>query len=306
MPGLFFQPYAVLITRLIPLASACWLALAAPLAAADALNELRSDVRTSLPDEPRESKPEPREEESDDWDDDDYDSDDGLTLDLFVVAAGAAAVGVTSPFWGPPVLVGDAYMQPGYFAHYPYEYDVGYMLIGPPEAAGLPGSRRPHAWAARGRAEFGTDFGGLEWTGGHVLIDTSSRWGMESDFRHVREEMATSADDAIWLGDANVLFRFAQSETIQMRAGLGANFLSDTLQSDFGFNFTYGGDWFPFRPLVLSADLDLGTLGSANLYHVRTTAGLHWGISEAYIGYDYCDIGPTQISGLVAGVRLWY
>ena len=55
------------------------------------------------------------------------------------------------------------------------------------------------------------------------------------------------------------------------------------------------------RPLVFSAELDLGTLGHASVVHVRTTAGAVWGVSEAFIGYDLYDIGSTQIQGLVAG-----
>jgi hypothetical protein len=34
--------------------------------------------------------------------------------------------------------------------------------------------------------------------------------------------------------------------------------------------------------------------------------GVNLGPVEAYLGYDYYDVGRTQIGGLVAGVRLWY
>lgn len=197
-------------------------------------------------------------------------------------------------------------MQSGYFSHYPYENGPTYMLVGPAEAAGLPGARVPYAWAVRGHTEYGADFQDIDWIGGHVLIDSTWRVGIESDFRNVREDISQSFQDSLWLGDANVLYRFAQNDWVQMRTGLGFNFLSDTDGSDFGFNFTYGGDWFPVKPLALSAELDLGTLGSANVYHLRSTIGANWGVCEAYIGYDYYDIGPTQLSGMVAGVRLWY
>jgi hypothetical protein len=180
------------------------------------------------------------------------------------------------------------------------------MLIGPGEAVGLPGSREPWPWAIRGRAEYGTDFDGLEWTGGQVLAETTWRWGIDADTRHVREQLLPAGHDSLWLGDVNVHFRFAQSPSLQMRAGLGMNYLSDPLGSDFGFNFTYGGDWFPVQPLIVSGELDIGTLGSSQLYHLRATAGANFGMSEAYVGYDYTDIGHTQIAGLVAGVRLWY
>jgi len=286
------------------LATGCGLCLIVPLPckAQGALDELRADVRTSPPPSPATNHPPPTTESDDD---DDCCDDDCWSGDLLVGLGYVAGITVAAPFWAPPTLVGDRYTEPGFFARHPYQYDQGYMLIGPVEAAGLAGTREPWTWAARGRAEYGTDFEEIDWIGGHVLIEGTWRWGLECDFRQVREEFAPTLQDELWLGDANVLFRFAQSPSLQMRSGLGMNFLSDG-RSDFGFNFTYGGDWFPIRPLVLSAEIDLGTLGSAHVSHWRVTSGANWKFSEIYVGYDYYDIGPAQVAGLVAGVRLWY
>jgi hypothetical protein len=288
------------------------LLLSAAAAHGQGLEELRSDVRTNGPGEPSVEPPiKPRDEEPyEDHDGDGHDDDswplDGLLGAGVVGVAALTGMVITSPFWGPPVWVGDSYMQPGYFPRFPHQYDHGYMMIGPPEAAGIAGPRQPHAVAIRGRTEFGTDFADVQWIGGHVLIETTPRWGVESDFRHVREDILQGFDDALWLGDANLTFRFAQSPWLLMRTGLGFNYLSDAIGSDFGFNFTYGGDFFPIRPLVLSGELDLGTLGHTNVWHARATLGANWRIAEAFLGYDYYDIGPTQISGFVAGVRLWF
>jgi hypothetical protein len=286
-------------------AVALFLLSPANLWADESLTGLRADVRTP----PEDDDPHPRSHRDDDdchdgsssWDDpnDEYDddSDNGL-----ITLCGLA---LASPFWGPHCLMMDSFSQPGYFAHFPYQYDVGYMLIDPPEALGLEGPCQPNWLATRVRGEVGTGFDDLDWIGGRVQFDTSSRWGVESDVRYVREDL-DARRDSLWLGDANVLFRFAQSEFVQFRTGLGMNFLSDTIGSDFGFNFTYGFDCQPVRPLTFSAELDLGTLGHASVVHVRTTAGVVWGISEAYVGYDLYDIGSTQIQGLVAGVQIWY
>lgn len=281
------------------------LLIAAPLHGQQ-LEELRTGVRTSPPPQPRTNPPAKNDDDDDchdscdDWDDDCDES--GLWLGLGYVTG----LTVTSPFWGPPVLIGDHYNEPGFFPHYPHQYGPGYMLIGPGEAFGLEGPREPWPWAARTRAEYGTDFDGLEWIGGHVLVEGTWRFGFDTEFRQVSEDLWPAGLDDLWLGDANVVFRFAQSEAIVMRMGLGANWLSDQFGTDLGFNFTYGGDWFPVQPLVVSGEIDVGTLGSSHLYHLRTTIGANWRFSEVYIGYDYTDIGRTQLSGLVAGVRLWY
>lgn len=299
---------------------------AAPVAADETLSGLRDDVRT--PSRNSDDSRPPRDDDDDDYDDDDDcdDTDDGWSLwDLFAddscddeseyddpddddsgdSVLGLAAIVLASPYWVPPTVLCDSFSQPGYFAHYPYQYDVGYMLIDPVEAFGIEGPREPYWWAARVRGEFGTGFDDLDWIGGRVQLDTRSRFGIESDFRYVREDL-DAGRDTLWLGDANVLFRFAQSESVQFRTGLGFNFLADEIGSDFGFNFTYAVDCQPVRPLTFAAELDLGTLGHATLVHVRTTAGVVWGVSEAYIGYDLYDIGSTQVQGLVAGVQVWY
>lgn len=271
------------------------LAMSGPaLVRGQALEELREDVRTSDA-APDRNKPAPRSHRDNEYCDDDGcdDSDDGWgSLLLFAIAA---------PFWGPPVWAGDTYSETGYFAHYPYQHNDGYMIIGPM----LP-ENELYRWAARGRVEYGTNFGHLEWTGIHLLVETSPRFGLESDFRHIREDVPPGRFDSLWLGDANVVFRFAQSEYLVMRTGLGMNFLNDPLATNTGFNFTYGGDFFPARPWIYSGELDLGTLGHATAIHLRTTVGMNLGMVEGYLGYDYYDVGQTHIGGLVAGLRGWY
>lgn len=255
------------------------------------LEELRDGVRTSDPPAPREQSATPKARSYDDCCDDD--SDDAW--------GGLLLFGITAPFWGPPAWAGDTYSETGYFAHFPYQHDDGYMVIGPSLA-----ESSLYTWAIRGRAEYGTDFRHLEWTGGQLLIETSPRWGLESDFRHIREDVPPGRFDSLWLGDANIVFRFAQSEYLVMRTGLGVNFLSDPIDTNAGFNFTYGGDFFPIRPWIFSGELDLGLLGHSSVVHLRSTVGVNLGMAEAYLGYDYYDVGRAQIAGLVAGVRLWY
>ena len=215
--------------------------------------------------------------------------------------------GLATPYWAPAVALGDDFISMrGYFAHYPHQYDLGYMMIDPFKAHGLAGPRVPYAWSVRASGEYGTNFNHLEWIGGRLLVDSRWRLGLDSDVRYLLEERPGRPSDDLWFGDTNLVYRFAQSERLQLRSGLGMNFLSDDRQNDAGFNFTYGGDWFPSRPWVLSAEIDLGTLGHTHAYHFRGTAGVSCGVGEAYAGYDYYDIGRTQVAGLVAGLRLWY
>ena len=73
-----------------------------------------------------------------------------------------------------------------------------------------------------------------------------------------------------------------------------------------GFNFTYAADIYPRKPWVLSAAIDWGTLGQAELFRFRTTAGVVFHGVETYAGYEYTEIGRAHWNGLVAGLRFWF
>jgi hypothetical protein len=266
--------------------------------AEDSLFQLREEVRTDDPSSPRPQKSPSRQQYYDGNDDCDSCSDDGWG-ELFLPAVAVAGITASSPFWGPPAMIGDSYQVDGYFPRYPYKYRGGYMWIGDPEPD-------VYVLGVRARSDFGTNFGRFDWIGGNLLVETTSRWGAETDFRVLQESGPPAISDSLTLGDANAFFRFAQSNQFQGRAGVGFNYLVDRADTNFGFNFTYAVDWYPVKPVIVSAEMDLGWLGHESLFHFRVTEGVNWKYGEGYVGYDYYDVGNFQIGGLVAGVRLWF
>jgi hypothetical protein len=52
--------------------------------------------------------------------------------------------------------------------------------------------------------------------------------------------------------------------------------------------------------------IDWGTLGSAELFRFRTTAGVIVHGVEVFTGYEYLDIDRTQVGTLLGGVRIWF
>jgi len=161
-------------------------------------------------------------------------------------------------------------------------------------------------FALRFDADYVDAFDNLDRFNGHMLISTSSRLELDARFQHLAERLDDGSQDQLWMGDCNLCYRFAQSDFAQFRAGLGINWLNAPGQTDLGFNFIYGADIFPVKPLVLSAVLDAGTLGHAGLFRFRTTAGVVYRSVEIYTGYEYTDIGSVSWNGLIGGVRLWY
>ena len=77
--------------------------------------------------------------------------------------------------------------------------------------------------------------------------------------------------DSATLGDANLFFRFAQSNQFQARAGLGINYLSDRADTTFGGNFTYAVDLYPVKPAFVSPEFALGWPGPQSLFPVCWT-----------------------------------
>jgi hypothetical protein len=308
------NPVWRLVALLSAVAAAITLLLTSPAATAEGLlARLRSDVRAPDPLKRPESKDKGGQDSDecgydqdcdDDWyDDDDHNGDSAGVLGALTAFSAAVA---SSPLWGPPILIGDGYDYQGYFPEYPYQYERGYMMVEPADMLRRGREREAYTYAWRARSDYGTNFSGLSWIGGHLLLETTPRIGAETDFRFLQEELSTGGQDELWLGDANLFWRFAQSDQTQMRAGMGFNWLADREHGDFGVNFTYAIDWFPVRPIVISAEIDLGSLSDAWLFHVRTTAGASWRGLEAFVGYDLYDIDRFQAEGMVGGVRLWF
>lgn len=233
------------------------------------------------------------------------DDDDTMSLEtlggLFVVGAFA----VTSPFWAPNALVERGTPGAGYFSPYPYHNDQGYMVF---ESATTSHETIDNAydWATRVRGEYGDNFDSLTRWGGHILTEHRNRLGFDGEVNYWREELAGDGHDELWTGDANVVYRFAQSERVQFRSGVGLAWLEDRAATELGFNFTYGADFYPMKPLVISTEMDAGWLGEAWMIHLRATLGVQWRQAEVFTGYDYREIGNTQLDGFVAGVRLLF
>lgn len=211
------------------------------------------------------------------------------------IGAGVIA-GVTSPFWAPHIALDDDLEYGGYFPEHPYENAEGSMLFDK-------SPRGAHDSLILLQGQYGDDFDNIFHANGRVLMEHSSRFGFDTEFFYRNEDVQTGHDE-LWTGDFNITYRFAQSEKWQFRAGLGANWLVYNDEADEGSNFTYGADWFPADPLVVSALLDWGRVGDAGLFHGRTTIGVShngWGV---YTGYDFFEIGHQEIHSWINGIEL--
>ncbi len=193
-------------------------------------------------------------------------------------------------------MLGDN-LSTGYFLRYPYWDSLpGSMCI--PEQGG----RRYRQWDGEAAIEYADNLDNLSRLGLHLRISTTSRFDFETNWNSFTEETHAGRDH-LTLGDADVLFRFAQSDELQLRSGLGANWLDDHDGAFAGFNFRYGADWYPAKPLAIKGLIDLGEIGKAGMVHARLTLGVLYQRWEIFTGYDFRQIGDTRICGPLAGVQ---
>ncbi|MCA9037825.1 MAG: hypothetical protein KDA91_21995 [Planctomycetaceae bacterium] len=214
----------------------------------------------------------------------------------------AAAV-LTSPFTVPRMALGDQGDSAAYL-DFPYNCGAGSMTFDPT----VPQSQDA---MADFQFDFGTSFGQLFQTHARMVLDGLWRLGIDTEF-YDRFENRSGNKDHLATGDLNVVYRFAQSEKWQFRAGLGINWMLDQGNSagkggdQIGFNMTYSADWFPSDPIRCTSAIDAGTLGDAGLFHFRNTIGVTrrgWG---AFTGHDYVRIGDFKNHAWINGVEYRY
>jgi hypothetical protein len=209
------------------------------------------------------------------------------------------------------------YHSEGFFLRHPYQDGApGRMVIvkdppaetdplaEPPKATLPPSGSQRHA--ARLALEYAHDLDGVLRPTARLQLEFPLRLGLESAWTHFIEPLSGGGFDRLTIGDTNLTFRFAQSPSAQFWVGLGLRLLTDAVGTDPGFNFTYGFDLFPGRPLVISASIDLGNLGLAFALHGRATVGVALGVFELYAGYDAMLVDPVLFHGPLAGLRVWF
>ena len=226
--------------------------------------------------------------------------DDENDFELWAGLGVVIGTGLTAPFWGPVAILDDDYDVPGYFPTYPYKGQLeGHMMFHP----WLP--EEPFPWSSRASVEYADSFNDVANVNTKLLFESTKRWGIDSEIGYRTEKLQSGFKDDLFVGDLNVVYRFAQSEHWQFRSGVGVNWLTDDIDSNFGFNFTYAVDYFPRSPWVFSSELDWGKLGNSSLIHLRSTAGVLFHGGEVYIGVDLYDVGASDTTTMISGVRVW-
>jgi hypothetical protein len=287
------MPFRVIRAQLITLFLLLSSVSAAPqiAVAGDSLDDLREEVEEN--DEHRRDD----SGSSEIWDDDDSDITGGDFLEavdgrplLFVLSA---------PWWGPHVALNDDFSTEGEFMIAPYAWGIrGHVITGRVLQPTL-------NYSGRMSLHSGNDFDDLQWSTVRIQIDTTSRFGFDTEWTRWVES-TPSGDDVLSSGDVNLRYRFAQSEHVEFHTGIGVNWLADGSDGEAGVNFIYSVDLFPAEPWTLSASIEGGTLGDAGLFHGRVGGGAVWWFMEIFAGYEVYRFGRVNLDGPFAGAAIWF
>jgi len=242
-----------------------------------------------------------------DGDNDEHEDDDDWLVDALFDSADddwfdgfgrALAFVVLVPFRAPREILHDEGAAPARFQEFPWRDGPGYWIA--PED--VPTDKH---WSLQPRFELGTDYDGLERTGLGLELEHESRFGLDLTWNRFREDLSVGTDQ-LDLGDANIVYRFAQSPRAAFRAGLGVNYLADDVGNDYGINTTYAAEFLPAEHVTLGLEGDFGWLGDATLLHFRASLGVQIARFDVYAAYDAWDIDAADLDSFSLGLRAWF
>lgn len=245
---------------------------------------------------------------------------DHITIQANVSSEGGALahapvmVGALLPFALPKSFI-ERDVTKGKFLDYPYQanrsgnmitYTAKEWLDDPLMSEGWEGNQMriqtDYSWNSKASA-----------VNTRLLLEGAGRVGLRGSFDYRRDaEMLAdyNGQDDFWLGDMALTYRFAQSDTVQLRAGGGFMWFSDGMDADVGWNFVYEAEWYLKDPWVVNASLNLGALhfqegrSSAPVVNFRTTIGYQRKRIQAYIGFQHLQIGNDEHDALISGLQL--
>ena len=158
-------------------------------------------------------------------------------------------------------------------------------------------------WCARVSIQGGTDFDDLTQGSLGLTLHFPGSRGLDSNVS-VFHESGTGSSDTLLLGDVNLARYLLLGDHFRLLFGYGVNWLSDSLGSETGINFTTGFDWHLAPRWWMTGELDLGSIGDAGLTHLQIGIGRALGRSTVWAtDYSSYDIGGISIKTIFSGLQ---
>jgi hypothetical protein len=137
-------------------------------------------------------------------------------------------------------------------------------------------------------------------TGGLARLLLPYRLELDTEWSLFADPNARTARYA-GLGAAHLGIRFAQSEHVIFRTGIGSRHWIDAQGAEYGADLLYGVDVFWGRPVTTTLEGDVGFVGEAFVGRVRGTVGATLGPVEVFAGYDHVGILGDGLGAALGG-----
>jgi hypothetical protein len=111
--------------------------------------------------------------------------------------------------------------------------------------------------------------------------------------------------ETAWLGDVGGSLASPTADGVHFHYGGGALYWNNEGQGATGGYGSYGIDFFPLDPIIISTVAKVGGLGGQWYFDIRGTAGVSLGQIEAYVGYSHLRVGGVSLGGPLMGIRMW-
>ena len=148
-------------------------------------------------------------------------------------------------------------------------------------------------------------WGGVYRGGFGARLMTPVRLELDVNAFGLMEPMAGGTIDRSSFGSAHLGIRFAQSEHVQFRSGLGYQQYADQAGIEPGIDFFYGVEAELGAHLILDVSANLGSAGHALVGQAHAHLGVMVGRFEMYAGYDHVSIGDVPLGGPAVGIQAW-
>lgn len=214
-----------------------------------------------------------------------------------IAIARALAYVVMSP-WLLPHLALSELNPHGYSVPvYPYADDVAYSVYEHPldiEA------RRAFLL----RMRLGATARNLHLGSGTVAaqIDLALPFALHVDYR-VLGEIDGDNYSVVGLGNAELLYRFADSRELRFHSGVGYLQWADVAGLQHGVALIYGFEAYPIKPISFGSRFSIGMLGHTYAFQWRSHLGVTISRYEVQLAYDHLDVGGVQLGGVQLSVE---
>ncbi|MCL2450606.1 MAG: hypothetical protein FWD17_16785 [Polyangiaceae bacterium] len=224
---------------------------------------------------------------------------------------------VFAPFVLPNIVVEADTPPDGWsLGSYPYaDGTSGYLraYVPPPapdEDTPAPDVRRKFAFqlGVDGLMSAGGNYGRVQ---ASARVLSIYRVDLDAEYGYYAERAPGGGVASAGLGRAHLTYRFAESDHVHFRGGVGVRHWADAAGWAAGPDFNYAIDIFWGRPMTTSLEASGGLLGHGFAGQLRGTVGVVVGQAELFAGYDAIWIGASgkpsaYLGGPIAGVRAYF